>query len=133
MNTYSGIDNETMERCQEECICPDLVLPIIGRILSTLDAERVAQLFSVLADPTRIRILHALTLSSELCVCDLAFLVGVSQSAVSHQLRSLRMADVVARRKEGRTMFYSLSDSYLRIMLNNGFDHLGETHSHARD
>ena len=133
MNTYADIDNETMERCQEECICPDQVLPILGRVVSAVDAERVAELFSILADPTRIRILHALNMSSELCVCDLAFLVGMSQSAVSHQLRSLRMADVVARRKDGRTMFYSLSDVHVRIMLSNGFEHLEETYSNARD
>ncbi len=133
MNTYADIDNETIERCQEECICPDQVLPILGRVVSAVDAERVAQLFSILSDPTRVRILHALNISSELCVCDLAFLVGMSQSAVSHQLRSLRMADVVARRKDGRTMFYSLSDVHVRIMLNNGFEHLEETRSSARD
>ena len=101
--------------------------------MAAVDAERVAELFSILADPTRIRILHALNMSSELCVCDLAFLAGVSQSAVSHQLRSLRMSDVVARRKEGRTMFYSLSDVHVRIMLSNGFEHLEETYSNARD
>ena len=120
-----------MERCKDECICPELVLPIVGRVVEAPDAERVGQLFSVLSDPTRIRILHALSMSSELCVCDLAFLVGASQSAVSHQLRTLRMADVVDRRKEGRTMFYSLSDEHVRVMLHNGFDHLSEPRGHA--
>lgn len=132
MSTYADIDTETMERCKDECICPELVFPIVGRVVEAPDAERVGQLFSVLADPTRIRILHALSMSSELCVCDIAFLVGVSQSAVSHQLRTLRMADVVARRKEGRTMFYSLSDEHVRVMLDNGFDHLGEPRGDAQ-
>lgn len=126
MNPYSDADSATMDRCKAECICPDLVFPIIGKVAEVADAERVGRLFSVLADPTRLRILHALSMTDELCVCDLAFLVGLSQSAVSHQLRTLRMADVVARRKDGRTMFYSLSDEHVRNMLKNGFEHLEE-------
>ncbi len=126
MNPYAGVESATVEQCKIECICPELVAPIVGKVVTAPDAERVGQLFSVLADPTRIRILHALSMASELCVCDIAFLVDLSQSAVSHQLRTLRMADVVARRKDGRTMFYSLSDEHVRTMLQNGFEHLDE-------
>ncbi len=132
MSTYADIETQDVERCRDECICPELVLPVIGRVASGQDAERIGELFSLLADPTRVRILHALSMSPELCVCDIAFLVEVSQSAVSHQMRTLRAAGVVARRKEGRTMFYSLSDEHVRVMLNKGLEHAGETRSHAQ-
>lgn len=75
ISPQADIDSATMERCKAECVCPELVLPIVDKVVKVSDAERVAQLFSVLADPTRIRILHALSMSKELCVCDLAFLV----------------------------------------------------------
>ncbi len=131
MSSHADVDSATIERCKAECICPDLVFPVVGKVVLLSDAEQVSQLFSMLADPTRIRILHALSISDELCVCDLAFLVDLSQSAVSHQLRKLRMAGVVARRKEGRTVFYSLSDDHVRAMLKNGFEHQREPRGHA--
>ena len=80
-------------------------------------------MFSLLADPTRARIIHALGLASELCVCDLALLVGVSQSAVSHQLRLLRTEGVIARRREGRTIYYSLADTHFRHALADAIEH----------
>jgi len=129
MNAFAGLEPSVAERCKVECVCPELVAPIVGHVTEDQDAERVSRLFSVLADPTRIRILHALSLSDELCVCDIAFLIDLSQSAVSHQLRTLRLADVVSRRKEGRTMFYSLSDEHIRGMLNNGLEHLVQHNS----
>ena len=119
-------DSETLHRCKVECICPESVVHIVGRVIPLLDAEQVGRLFSVLTDPTRIRIVHVLSMSSELCVCDIAFLVDMSQSAVSHQLRTLRVSGMVTRRKEGRTMFYSLSDEHVRILLRNGLDHIEE-------
>jgi DNA-binding transcriptional ArsR family regulator len=66
-----------------ECPHPEHVAPLLGRIIGHLEADRVA--FSLLADPTRTRILHALSLADELCVCDLALLLGISQSALSHR------------------------------------------------
>ena len=118
--------SEIVRRCKVECICPESVVHIVDRVVSLFDAERVGRLFSVLTDPTRIRIVHVLSMADELCVCDIAFLVDMSQSAVSHQLRTLRMSGMVTRRKEGRTMFYSLSDEHARILLSNGLDHLEE-------
>ena len=75
------------------------------------------KMFSLLSDPTRLRLLHALSLSGELCVCDLAFLTEASQSAISHQLSTLRVAGVVSRRKEGRTSFYALDDERITELL----------------
>lgn len=117
MSTNSYIDVATIERCETECICPELVMPLIGRVATATESESIAETFSLLSDPTRLRLLHALSLSGELCVCDLAFLTGTSQSAVSHQLRSLRTSGVVTRRKEGRSSFYALSDDLITEML----------------
>ena len=125
-HTHLDTDMETLHRCKVECIWPESVVPIVARVVPLQNAERVGRLFSVLTDPTRIRIIHALSMSAELCVCDIGFLVDMSQSAVSHQLRTLRASGMVTRRKEGRTMFYSLSDEHVRILLKNGLDHIQE-------
>lgn len=86
---------------------------------------RLADFFKILGDSTRIKILHALFIS-ELCVCDIASLLKVSPSAVSHQLRTLRQADLVTFRKEGKTVFYSLSDDHVRLIVNQGLQHITE-------
>src|SRR2546429_2995884 len=90
MSTSLSIDL-TPERCEEECIHPEHVAPLLGRVIDRPDAEEVASTFGLLADPTRARVLHALSLAQELCVCDLALLLGISQPALSHQLRLLRV------------------------------------------
>ena len=117
----------TVERCEVECVHPEHVTPLLGRILDYAAADRVAATFAVLADPTRARILHALTLSDEdLCVCDLAVLIGISQSALSHQLRLLRDRDLVARTKRGRMVYYRLADEHIRHVFTDGLRHSGE-------
>ncbi len=85
----------------------------------------LAELFKVLSDHTRVRILHAL-LKAELCVCDLVEVLDMNQSAVSHQLRVLRSAKVVKYRKEGRHVFYSLDDDHIVSLLQQGLDHVME-------
>ena len=117
MNTNSDIDGQIIEQCETEWVCPELVLPLIGRVASSSEAEMATKMFSLLSDPTRLRLLHALSLSGELCVCDLAFLTEASQSAISHQLSTLRSAGVVSRRKEGRTSFYALDDERITELL----------------
>lgn len=116
----------TLERCEVECLHPEHVAPLLGRILDYSAADRVASTFAVLADPTRARILHALSLSEELCVCDLALLLGISQSALSHQLRLLRVRDVVVRTKRGRMVYYRLADEHVRHVFTDGLRHSGE-------
>ena len=117
----------TLERCEVECLHPEHVRPLIGRILDYTAADRVASTFAVLADATRARILHALSLSDELCVCDLALLLGISQSALSHQLRLLRDRDVVTRSKRGRMVYYRLADEHVRHVFIDGLKHSGES------
>lgn len=117
----------TAERCEVECVHPEHVTPLLGRVLDYNAADRVAATFAVLADPTRARIVHALSLSEEeLCVCDLAVLIGISQSALSHQLRLLRDRDVVARTKRGRMVYYRLADEHVRHVFTDGLRHSGE-------
>ncbi|MGE3277424.1 MAG: ArsR/SmtB family transcription factor [Vicinamibacterales bacterium] len=85
----------------------------------------LAEIFSALGDPTRVRILDALS-HGELCVCDLAALIGMSESAVSHQLRLLRALRVVRPRRDGRMVFYSLDDQHILALVRQGLRHVEE-------
>jgi DNA-binding transcriptional ArsR family regulator len=91
-------------------------------LISPETSDQLAQTFKAIADPTRVRMLHALALS-ELCVCDLARLVEISESAVSHQLSLLRALRVVRRRKAGRHVFYALEDDHIRSLIEQGLAH----------
>lgn len=95
-------------------------------ILSVDQARLVAQTFQVLGDPTRVRIVHALSLS-ELCTSDLANVLRMSESAVSHQLRTLRQLHVVASRRDGKLVYYRLRDDHIRSLFGQGLEHALET------
>ena len=92
------------------------------------DLYDLAELFKVFGDSTRIKILYVL-FESELCVCDIAQLLGMTQSAVSHQLRILKSNKLVKFRREGKTVFYSLDDDHVRSILSLGMEHLDEADS----
>ncbi len=85
----------------------------------------LAELFKVFGDSTRIRILYSL-FSTELCVGDISLLLGVSQTAVSHQLRVLKTNKLVKSRREGKTVFYSLADDHVCSIVNQGLEHIEE-------
>lgn len=85
----------------------------------------LAELFKVFGDSTRVRILFVL-LESEMCVCGLAELLGMTQSAISHQLQVLKKAKLVRYRREGKTIFYSLADGHVRAILDQGMEHITE-------
>jgi len=85
--------------------------------------HRIAEMFKALSDPTRIRIIEALSIK-ELCVCDLASLLGMPQSAISHQLRLLRQNSILKYRKEGRVVYYSLDDEHVSEILNSVASHI---------
>ncbi len=85
--------------------------------------HRIAEMFKALSDPTRIRIIEALSIK-ELCDCDLANLVGMTQSAISHQLRLLRQNSILKYRKEGRVVYYSLDDEHVSEILNSVASHI---------
>jgi ArsR family transcriptional regulator len=92
-------------------------------LLDGVTANRVAELFKALADPTRIRIIHLLA-HTELCVGDLCLVLGMSQPAVSHQLRLLRNLHIVTARKEGRHVFYTLADEHVHDVFAQGLAHV---------
>lgn len=92
-------------------------------LLADAAASGLAEIFSLLGDRTRVRILHALTLG-ELCVCDISAVLNVSSSAISHQLRLLRTAKLVKARKEGKNVFYSLDDGHVHSLIAQGLEHV---------
>ena len=115
------------DRCDVECLHPDAIRPLLGRSLGADGAGSVAGLFATLADPSRARILHLLAISErELCVCDIALVLGMSVSALSHQLRFLRERGAVSRRKVGRIAYYRLIDEHLRRLVLDAAVHAAE-------
>lgn len=89
------------------------------------DLDDLADFFKIFGDTTRIKILYVL-LCSEMCVCDLAQILNMTQSAISHQLRVLKQMDLVKSRREGKTIFYSLADGHITTILSQGLDHIQE-------
>jgi ArsR family transcriptional regulator len=115
------------DRCEIDCLHPTAIRPILGRSLSAGGARAVADLFAVLGDPSRARILHLLAISDrELCVCDIALVLGMNVSALSHQLRMLRERGAVSRRKDGRIAYYRLVDDHLRRLVLDAAVHIAE-------
>lgn len=111
--------------CEEELVHSDA----LQRVRNLLPRDEIlydlAELFKIFGDSTRVKILYAL-LNTELCVCDLASLMDVSQSAVSHQLRVLKSSKLVKFRREGKTVYYSLADSHVVRILSQGMEHILE-------
>jgi DNA-binding transcriptional ArsR family regulator len=104
---------------------PDVLSDVQGRLLGGRSVEAIAEVFKLLGDPTRVRLVDALT-HGERCVCDLATLVAMSESAVSHQLRLLRAARLVRVRRAGRMAFYSLDDHHVVGLLHDTRKHVEE-------
>ena len=121
---------EQTDSCDVPCLHPEIVRAARATLLPHEDAHDLAAIFSVLADPTRVRIVAALA-ERELCVCDLANLVGLRQSTVSHQLRLLRALRIVRFRKEGRVAYYTLDDQHVAALLMQGLDHVREASGNA--
>jgi len=113
------------DACQVTCVDK----PKVERVLSNLPNEqqltRMTEIFKMMADPNRLRLLHALS-QEELCVCDLSALVAVSDSAVSHQLRLLRAARLVRSRRAGKMVYYRLDDEHVEHLLKEGLRHASE-------
>jgi ArsR family transcriptional regulator len=119
-------DDFSTNLCSINEIDPEKVAFVQKAALPHTTVERLSRLFSALSDPTRIKILHALTVTDELCVCDLAALAELSVSAVSHQLRLLRDRDLVHARRDGRMVFYSLADDHVSTLMGTGVEHADE-------
>jgi len=111
--------------CDCEVIHEEAVNEVRGKLCPTEEYLKLGELFKMFADGTRVRILHALE-QREMCVCDLAVLLGLTKSAVSHQLKALRLANLVKFRREAQTVYYSLADGHVKSILDIGFEHLYE-------
>ncbi|WP_408611463.1 metalloregulator ArsR/SmtB family transcription factor [Lientehia hominis] len=104
---------------------PELIASLKKQTPDEKILVRLAELFKIFGDPTRVKILYVL-LEHEMCVCDIAQLLGMSQSSISHQLRILKQSSLVKFRRDGKTVFYSLADEHVMTILNQGFDHVTE-------
>ena len=111
--------------CEFLAVHEDTVKKVRSLLPGEDDLYDLAELFKVFGDSTRIKILYVL-FESELCVCDIAQLLGMTQSAVSHQLRILKNNNLVKFRREGKTVFYSLDDDHVSSILSLGMEHLAE-------
>lgn len=102
---------------------------IVERVRGQLPGEDtlydLTELFRIFGDSTRIRILYVL-FEAEMCVCDIAALLGMTQSAISHQLRALKNTRLVKSRREGKTVFYALADDHVKTIINQGLEHVSE-------
>jgi len=119
-NTYDFADR---------CDCNVIHKETVQRVKAIMPAEErlydLAELFKVFGDTTRVKILWALD-SSEMCVCDIAVLLNMTKSAVSHQLRVLKQARLVKHRKDGKIVFYSLEDEHVKQIFEQGLIHIDE-------
>lgn len=111
-NTYIHVDADMLKKIDES-------MPPEEELLD------LAEFFKVFGDGTRLKILYVL-LNTEMCVYDIAAVLGMSQSAISHQLRVLKQMDLVKNRREGKTIFYSLADAHIVTILSQGLDHIEE-------
>jgi DNA-binding transcriptional ArsR family regulator len=118
------IPTSDIPACDEQVVHIDAVLAARRELPATGELAGMVEIFGALADPTRLRIIAALA-SSELCVCDLAATVGLSQSAVSHQLRVLRDRGLVRSRKDGRRAYYQLDDAHVGTLYRQAHEHAG--------
>lgn len=109
--------------CESNCIHEDVVNRVKKNLPDDEILSEAANFFKVFGDKTRIKILSAL-LDSEMCVCDIACLLDMSQSAISHQLRVLKSSNLVKNRKEGKVVYYSLEDEHVKAILDQGIVHI---------
>lgn len=111
--------------CGCEAIHESMVADTRSKMKPEEDYSRLATLYKLFGDGTRVKLLHALE-QNELCVCDLAALLGVTKSAVSHQLKALRLANLVKSRREAQVVYYSLADDHVKQILDMGIAYLYE-------
>ncbi|GIV64665.1 MAG: transcription regulator ArsR [Bellilinea sp.] len=117
------IQNVLSPKCTDHHIHREAVERALDSMVDGWTATRLSQIFGALSDPSRVRLISAL-LAGELCVHDLAAALGMSQSAVSHQLRFLRSLNLVRYRKEGRVVYYCLEDEHVEHLFRMGLDHI---------
>ena len=128
-----GMDDKVLglQGCAAPAFDPGRVTAARRRLLPHEEAQRLSELFRLLGDPTRVRLLYALAEVGELCVCDLAATVEAPETTVSHALRLLRSAGIVRNRRAGRMIYYSLDDAHVRILLDLSAEHLRHANAGA--
>lgn len=114
-----------VECCDSVCIHEELLQKVTAQMPREEELYDLAELFKVFGDSTRIRILFVL-FEAEVCVCDLAEALQMTQSAVSHQLKILKQAKLVKNRRAGKSIFYSLADDHVRAIIGQGLEHIEE-------
>lgn len=114
-----------IECCDVICVHEDAVSRVRGKLPREELLKELADFYKIFADSTRIKILCVL-LESEMCVCDLAEVLGMTQSAISHQLRVLKQMKLVKNRREGKTVYYSLADGHIQTIISQGMEHITE-------
>jgi DNA-binding transcriptional ArsR family regulator len=119
----------SIDRCEAVCVEPERVAAVLERLPDEHVFQDLAETFRMLADPGRVKLISALLEAGELCVCDLAAVTGLSQTACSHNLRLLRSARLVRYRKQGRNVYYSLDDAHIRLLLDVSLQHVGHQDS----
>ncbi len=125
MNARKRDTREEPELCEARCIHLDRVVRAREAAVDREGLERLSRIFGALSDPTRLALVMALS-GGEMCVCDLAAFLGVSPSAVSHQLARLRDLALVRRRRDGQMLYYSLDDDHVAGLLATGLAHVKE-------
>ena len=116
---------EEKEKCSCRLIHQDRVNKALDTALSDDENIRLSNLYKALGDPTRLKIVLALE-QGEMCVCDLAVFLGISESAVSHQLRVLRQLHLVTNRREGQVLYYRLDDDHVSQLIQTALEHIRE-------
>ncbi len=113
----------------DRCDCSTIHEEVVGKVRNGMPREDtlmdLSDTFKVFSDSTRLKILCAL-IQAEMCVCDIAALLGMTQSAVSHQLRVLKQANLVKNRRDGKVVYYSIADAHVETIINNGMEHVLE-------
>ena len=120
-----SMTGEPIDVCEVSVIHEDVLARVRAKMPDETPVYEVSELFKVFGDSTRIKILYAL-FEAELCVCDISKLLGLTQSAVSHQLRLLKVSRIVKSRKQGRVVYYSLDDAHIGQIFAMAFDHVME-------
>ena len=116
---------QELERCEFQFVHEDVVNAVQGQMPKDEVLYDLAELFKIFGDSTRIKILYVL-FEAELCVCDIAAVLNMSQSAISHQLRTIKQARLVKNRREGKTVYYSLADDHVKTIIGMAIEHLEE-------
>lgn len=125
INTIRGVGGNASECCDTVEVHEELLNIVNSTMPEETELYDLAELFKVFGDSTRIRILFVL-FEAEVCVCDLAAALNMTQSAISHQLRILKQNKLVKSRREGKSVFYSLADSHVRTIIAQGREHIEE-------